>query len=202
MPSAYLALAKARAASVSDRYRQPEDFGYDFSVWISPYTKGAHALGGIAVVLQDWLSADTLASPSHPRPDIQELGRDATRDTNKNLQKLLSRVFGLSIGDVYVTNAFPFIKLGANDANVSQALMDQTARDFAKQELEIVAPKVVMAMGRKSHTALTRAGIDCFHVSHPAARGMKLDAREEEWRRTLPTELVEELYVGRTRRDA
>ena len=183
MPTAYRALALERIKSVPENYFQPEDFGYQFDEWVSPYTKGAHTLGSIAIVLQDWLGAEALTGP--PNPDIQQFGRDRTRKTNKYLEELLSRIFELSITDVYVTNVFPFIKPGKNSSNISLPLMVNTARRFTKRELEIVNPKIVLAMGSKTHKALIRAGVDCYHLSHPARRGMNVDAHEKEWRQTL-----------------
>ena len=73
MPQAYRELAASRATARWPGYLQPEDFGYDFRDWVSPYTKSAHAFGGVAVVLQDWSSADTLRSGFDP--DVQEFGR-------------------------------------------------------------------------------------------------------------------------------
>jgi hypothetical protein len=55
-PSLYLDLAYKCATTFFPGYKQPEEFGYDFKDWVSPYTKTAHALDGIAVVLQDWSS--------------------------------------------------------------------------------------------------------------------------------------------------
>ena len=102
-------LAQSRVQARWPGYQQPEDFGYDFRDWVSPYTKPACTLGGIALVLQDWASADGLRGG--PVPDIQEYGRTRGLRTNKVLESLLDRV-SLALADVYATNAFPFIKRG------------------------------------------------------------------------------------------
>ena len=57
MPAEYLELACKRRKTRMPGYSHPEDYGYEFQEWVSPYTKGAHTLGGIAIVLQDWASA-------------------------------------------------------------------------------------------------------------------------------------------------
>src|SRR4051812_22739203 len=110
LPKEYRDLALLRVQTRWPGYQQPEDFGYDFREWVSPYTKTACALGGIALVLQDWASADGLYGG--PDPDIQEYGRSRGLRTNKVLELLLRRVLGLALADVYATNAFPFIKPG------------------------------------------------------------------------------------------
>lgn len=108
--SEYRELARSRVQARWHGYQQPEDFGYDFREWVSPYTKTACTIGGIALVLQDWASADGLRGG--PVPDIQEYGRTRGLHTNKVLEALLGRLFGLALADVYATNAFPFIKPG------------------------------------------------------------------------------------------
>jgi hypothetical protein len=87
------------------RVSAPEDFGYDFRDWVSPYTKTACRLGSVAVVLQDWASADGLRAG--PDPEVQEYGRTRGLRTNRMLEALLGRVFGLTLAEVYATNAFP-----------------------------------------------------------------------------------------------
>jgi hypothetical protein len=116
MPSQYLSLARERAQSRAGPYRQPEEFGYDFREWVSPYTKGAHRLGGLALVLQDWSSTDALSAGFDP--SIQEHGRNVRLLTNTRLEAILARVFDLQLTDVYATNVFPFVKPGGISASI------------------------------------------------------------------------------------
>ena len=88
-PRAYQALARSRVETQWPPYQQPEAFGYDFREWVSPYTKTACMLGGIALVLQDWASADGLRGA--PDPDVQEYGRARTLRTNRVLESLVGR---------------------------------------------------------------------------------------------------------------
>ena len=94
LPKEYRDLAKLRVETRWPDYQQPEDFGYDFRDWVSPYTKTACRLGSVAVVLQDWASADGLRGG--PDADIQQYGRTPRLRTNRMLDSLLRRVFGLS----------------------------------------------------------------------------------------------------------
>src|SRR5206468_6508914 len=93
----YLALAEERRSTRCAPHGQPEDFGYDFANWVSPYTKGAHAIGGVMLVLQDWASKEGLCHTYHPQ--VQLLGRMPQLLTNRRLEVLLQRVLGLSLGD-------------------------------------------------------------------------------------------------------
>ena len=179
----YLQLARKRADTDWAPYLQPEDFGYDFREWVSPYTKSAHTVGGTLLILQDWASADGLAGGINPV--IQHHGRIPTLLTNKRLDEVLRRVLKCGIADVYVTNAFPFIKPGGMSANIPLRDMLRAIREFTVRELELAQPSRVIALGSLTHRALSRAGIDALHVPHPAARGMTIDSYTETWRSAL-----------------
>lgn len=187
MPAAYLELAAERVSFQHPRHRQPEDFGYDFRGWVSPFTKGAHALGGIAVVLQDWAGADALSGAVDP--GIQRFGRIVDLHTNRRLEQLLSRVFGLTLEDVYATNIFPFIKSGGMSASIPKRDVVDAARRFTRRELEIVNPKIVLALGRMACDGLRGAGVPFFALPHPAARIGSIDAHEKRWQQGLSPQL-------------
>jgi restriction system protein len=77
-------------------YKQPEDYGYDFRGFVSPYTKSAgNTNADIFLTLQDWASHDALTQAVDP--DIQRYGHDPKRVTNKRLKELLMRVFGVRL---------------------------------------------------------------------------------------------------------
>lgn len=183
MPKAYLTLARKRAASTCCPYKQPEAFGYDFREWVSPYTKGAHKLGGIALVLQDWASEDGLSGPKNC--EIQAYGRTPGLRTNRNLEQLLERVFRLSLADVYATNAFPFVKPGSMSGPLRRADVNAIAKCFLFWELNIAKPKVVLALGAVAYAALHHVGISCVRLPHPAARIGGIDKHEQDWRTAL-----------------
>ena len=157
LPKEYRDLAKLRVETRWPDYQQPEDFGYDFRDWVSPYTKTACRLGSVAVVLQDWASADGLRGG--PDADIQQYGRTPRLRTNRMLDSLLRRVFGLSLPEVYATNAFPFVKRGAMSNPVPLVDVVKAVQLSAATELAIARPTVVVAAGAAAHSALSRVGI-------------------------------------------
>ena len=63
------------------------------------------------VIGQDWSSYDCL-SGRRPDPEVLRLGYTPSLPTNKRLDDLLARHFGLSRSDCYLTNLFPFLKRG------------------------------------------------------------------------------------------
>ena len=183
MSPAYLKLAYERASQVHSTYRQPEQFGYDFRDWVSPYTKRASRVGGVAFVLQDWASEAALSSGVNPA--IQEFGRDPTIKTNIYLEKLVFRVLGLSLDDVYVTNAFPFVKPGAMSSAIHFRDVVACVKQFAKRELELAQPKATCALGTVAYRALAANGIAAIQLPHPAARIGRVEKHEEIWRSKL-----------------
>jgi restriction system protein len=181
----YLELAAKRVATRWPPFRQPEDFGYDFREWVSPYTKSAHASGSLAIVLQDWSGTDMLEAEFDP--EVQQYGRKPTLKTNRFLDSLLDRVLGLQIGDVYVTNVFPFVKPGSISAGIGLRNLVKSAETFAVHELRLAQPTQVVALGSHTHAALTRAGVPAVALPHPAARGLSLDAHAKRWREVFLT---------------
>jgi hypothetical protein len=182
MPSGYLKLALKRATAQCAPYKQVEAFGYDFSMWVSPYTKGAHAFGGFALVLQDWASEDRLAGT--PDPLIRQFGRAPLLLTNVRLEQLLCRVLGLGLSEVYATNAFPFVKPGRMSSALKKRDVECAVRTFTVKEIRISKAKTVLALGRVAYDALRANGVECVRLPHPAAR-MGLSAHEDEWRSAL-----------------
>lgn len=191
MPLAYLALANERVNTAWPPYQQPEDFGYDFRTWVSPYTKGAHTLGGIVLVLQDWASVDGLSGP--PDAGIQNIGRAASRQTNQRLEHLLGSVFGLSIAQTYATNAFPFVKPGSMSSRLNTGDVKTAVGQFLSKELAIVKPKLILALGAVTYTALHSADIDCVRLPHPAARIGGVAKHKAAWCTALGQTLTQEL---------
>ncbi|MGQ0525450.1 MAG: uracil-DNA glycosylase family protein [Betaproteobacteria bacterium] len=183
MPSEYLALARERAEARHPRYKQPEDFGYNFQEWVSPYTKGAHKIGSVALVLQDWASEAALTGPMNCQ--IREYGRNPTLRTNVRLAHVVEAVLGLSLADVYATNAFPFVKPGAMSSRLPTSDVKTAAGRFLRRELEIVRPTLTIALGHLACIALKHIDRDCIRVPHPAARIGGDTAHEQAWRSAL-----------------
>lgn len=152
MSSEYLALAAERVAMQCSPHRHPEDFGYDFRTWVSPYTKGANTPGGPVLVLQDWASADGLSGQLNP--EIQLYGRTPKLLTNRRLEQLLSVVLGMRLCDVYATNIFPFVKAGGMSAPLRRSEVRNAARQFVVREVILARPSVVLALGLVAYSVL------------------------------------------------
>ncbi len=179
LPIEYLNLAAKRCKSAPAQYKQPEDYGYDFKNWVSPYTKGAHALNSIALVLQDWASDEKLAQGFNQ--SLQEKGRILNLATNRRLERILNAVFNLSIEETYITNVFLFIKPGAMSAAIPTKDILSCAKDFLATELKIIQPKLIIALGAQPHNALTTLGIKHITAPHPAARIGGDGAHIDKW---------------------
>lgn len=123
---------------------------------ISPWTKsGKNPDAAVMVIGQDWSSADVLARGPDPR--IAEYGFDCSFPTNRNLDELLKHHFSLERADCYLTNLFPFIKLGGASAHIRMADLVWCAREFTLPEIRIVSPKLVVCLGLRTFRALARA---------------------------------------------
>jgi uracil-DNA glycosylase len=183
MSPEYFNLAANRAAAWRPPYRQPEDFGYDFREWVSPYTKGACKPGGIALVLQDWASVDGLADG--PDPAVQNLGRMPALQTNVRLEHLLRQVFGLRLQETYATNAFPFVKPGGMSAPIPVSEVRHSVNTFTVPALRLARPTLILSLGSVAFTALTEAGIKTVQLPHPAARIGGHAEHESAWRNAL-----------------
>lgn len=105
--------------------------------------------------------------------------------TNQNFEALLDRVFGCGLREVYVTNAFPFVKQGGMSSSIPSRDLVRAARIFVREEVRLVRPTLVLALGASVHTALRRVGIASIRLPHPAARIGNLAAHEAAWRRAL-----------------
>lgn len=166
----YRELARKRTEFVWEGFGHPEDYGYDFREYVSPYTKGAaNFRSETMIVLQDWASHDGLVARGM-NTDIQRLGRDPSIRTNRRLEKLLRDHLGVSFAEIYATNAFVFIKKGGMSAGLSIKDVRRCIQEFTRYEVEIVRPKRILALGKLVAQALRDCGIDCFELPHPAAR--------------------------------
>lgn len=163
-------LAQKRVASRWEGYGQPEDYDrYDFRELVSPYTRTAGNVDAeVMLVLQDWASHEALSGVFNP--ELARYGHDPRRITNKRLKDLLRRHLGLRLEDTYTTNLFPFIKPGGMSASIPASDLRRAAREFARPEVEIVRPLIVVALGSATARALSSVGVANIGVWHPAAR--------------------------------
>src|SRR5919106_7059859 len=113
-----LKLARLRQESRWPGYRCIGDYhgGVYECDFVSPYTRSAQNVDAkLMILLQDW-SCDAVLSGDF-LPERVTIGHDPRRVTNRRLQDLLQRHFGLKLKNVYATNVFPFVKLGAMSAS-------------------------------------------------------------------------------------
>ena len=127
------------------------------------------------IVLQDW-SADEILSKK-PNPIVKKLGHDPSLPTNKNLFRLFENHFEKrydnKITDTYITNLFPFIKEGTLSDGIYNEHFDQAAGDYALPQIDIIKPKLVIALGLKTYDSLryatgkNKTGDSDFAISNP-----------------------------------
>ncbi len=154
-----LQLARLRQSSRLNGYASIGDFheGIFECDHVSPWTKsGCSVDAEIMIVAQDWSSSDVLGSDP-PNLHSAEFGFDPKFPTNKNLDKLLERHLGLNRTACYLTNLFPFVKLGNASAAIPLKELVASAQQFTLPEIEIVAPQLVICLGLRTFLALMRA---------------------------------------------
>jgi len=104
-------------------------------------------------MLKDWLSTDYFESNSD-FSILEKTGRDPKLRTNINLDKLILDHFKRNISEVYATNLFPFIKIGAMTEKIPVKDMIKSALEYAIPQIQIVSPKLVIALGVDCYNAL------------------------------------------------
>lgn len=152
-------LARQRQSSRLDGYAAVGDFhgGIYECDHVSPWTKsGCNVDAAIMIVGQDWSSSDALGGET-PNLHSAEFGFSPKFPTNANLDGLLERHFGLKRSECYLTNLFPYIKQGQASANIPLKDLVACAKRFTLTEIEIVAPSMVICLGRITFIALMRA---------------------------------------------
>ncbi len=150
-------LGKKRRVSALGDYRNIgfyHDGAYDCD-WVSPYTKSACNINAdVMVVLQDWASDSDLSKTLDP--DVVEYGLTPNAPTNTNLKNLLWTHLKLELKDVFVTNMFPFVKLGAMSDSIPIGAMLRAARDYCQPQIDIVRPALVICTGIAVFNVLRR----------------------------------------------
>jgi restriction system protein len=190
-----LKLAKLRQKTRYDGYKSIAEYedGYYECDYVSPYSKSANNINtDVFVVLQDWSSDENMHGICQ---ETNKLGYTPSVGTNIKLIALLKQYLNLELKDTYATNLFPFIKMGDMSANIPIKDMRKAAKEFTLPMIEIIKPKIVIALGRKTYDSL----FDCcsnkveivdgsfkhgttkiFHQPHPAARISTLK-KEKRW---------------------
>ena len=136
--------------------------------FISPYTKSACNIESeIFILLQDWASENFLRSEVDKT--LIRLGHDPNLPTNRHLKELLKLHFSLSLDKVYATNLFPFVKPAHMNAKIPIKDLVRAAKCFALPQIEIIRPRLVVALGLDTFNAIRRAnGHKLFSTISPA----------------------------------
>lgn len=109
---------------------------------------------------QDWTNHEnmregtTLAEHHKARPD---LWYTPNLPTNQRLKDLLSKCLGEDPSKVFFTNLFPFIKSGGISAGIPVHLIREMAEQYAKPQVEIIKPRIVICLGRATYNGLRHA---------------------------------------------
>jgi uracil-DNA glycosylase len=169
---------KRRRRDIFTGYGRLADYGngaFDCD-FVSPYSKGAHNYdASVMILLQDWSSDDALRRSSGP----SELGRDPDLPTNKTLDALLGASLHLTLKETYATNLFPFIKAGGLSTRIPFADLVLAATEFAFPQIKIVAPRLVVCLGKNTFNALRVAAVQ-GGLAHGLTRCRDMDSAIRE----------------------
>ena len=189
-------LARHRKENVPPGYHGIGEFScgaYECD-FVSPYTKSAQNLDAdVMIVLQDWCSVEFL---EHIDPDperveqLVKLGHDPTRQTNKNLKRLLCTHFGIGLEQTYATNVFPYIKPGDMSADVPPRELAQSAKRYTVPEIKIIEPTLVACLGTKVYKAVReavgRSRLDNYKLEVAIASPFKI-GNSQVWAQAHPS---------------
>jgi len=182
---------KRQAGAYAGYENLPSVYETDF---VTPITKSACNVDSLAVfVLQDWSSSENTRDIIDPVR--ASLGYTPGIPTNVRFQRLLASTYSLRYQDVYITNLFPFIKMGNMSTAIPMYDLDRAFNDFFWREILVVDPKFVVCLGQTVYQTFKRnlngaqyLSDKCFKhetriiygISHPAAR-ISNSRRNSEW---------------------
>lgn len=152
-------LAACRRASTLEGYANLHDFhdGVFDCDFVGPWTKsGPNVDAEVMIIGQDWSSSDVLGRDP-PDLFVAKHGFDPNFPTNRNLNNLLKAHLACDRSDCYLTNLFAFIKLGGASNGIAMRDLVHSAKKFALEEIQIVSPRHVIALGHRTYTALLKA---------------------------------------------
>jgi restriction system protein len=190
-----LKLAQLRQTTRYEGYNCLADYvdGFYECDYVSPYSKSANNINAdIFIVLQDWSSDENMQDKCEK---TKELGYTPSVATNIKLNELLNNKISVNLKDTYTTNLFPFIKMGGLSSNISIKDMRKAAKQFTIPMIDIIKPKIVIALGRKTYDAIydncyekgqkysdsfIYGNTKIFHQPHPAARITNFK-KERKW---------------------
>lgn len=161
-------------SALRDEYTHVHDWvdGELGGIGLSPISTGSNVDAKVAIVMQDFSSADLLTEIAAD-PEMREYaiatGRKKGMQSNKNLDTILESM-GMTTADVYMTNAMLFIKQGSVSAPVKAVDVAYSVDNYVSEELEIVDPEVVLCLGGAAFDSLrkhygVKGGTDSFEAN-------------------------------------
>jgi len=142
---------KDRMIGFPEGYGQvPENFSY-----VSPITEKADNFdSSIMFIMQDWRSKES--GKKSPKI-VSEFGYDPKRKTNKVFDNYLKQCFKLKRKDVYITNAFVFVKTGDISASIKGGVntKEYCIKEYTLKEIEIIKPRLVVCLGKYAYREIT-----------------------------------------------
>ncbi len=150
--------------NISDVAPEFDNDSYGYEYCITPISKGAcNVEASVMVILNDWISTEgvdkvntaglmkSLISNGRITTGVGALktcmSLRATARTNSYLDKdIIENHLNMRRQDVYITNAFPFVKSGGMCSNKSNKAIKEASHFFVKQ-VEIVQPKLILILG-------------------------------------------------------
>jgi restriction system protein len=156
-------------------YRIPHSYGYPdengntvhpFNVdWVSPYSLAFGANppnldATVMVMAQDWTSDQNMRKDStlaQLKQQYSNLWYTPGLPTNRRLDDLLRNQLRQNPAKVFFTNLFPYIKPGNMSAGIPVGLIRTMANLYAKPQVEIVQPKIVVCLGLATYNGLRHA---------------------------------------------
>jgi restriction system protein len=124
---------------------------------VSPYSRLANNVDAdVMVIGQDWASDGYLRGEF--RQFLVDLGYDPSLATNKNLQQLLKRHFGIEFSQTFATNLFPFAKAGNMSASIPARDLRYAATTYLLPQVEIIRPRIAICLGTLTYN-VTRSAI-------------------------------------------
>jgi len=170
-------------------YMQPEQLGFDFKEYVSPWTKAANNVDArVMLIAQDWSSTDRLSNvPEDERAEIRRHGQTPNLPTNRNIQEFLTKNFGLAFDQCFATNAFVFVKCGSMSSKIPSADLRRSVTDYVLPQINIVEPRLVLCLGAA-----------VFSVIESVIRQEMPHAKKISWRDSLdnPLRFNDSLIVG------
>lgn len=121
-------------------------------------------------------------------------GKRGNSEFDKFFMELIQPI-GLTFSDFYFTN---LVKIPVKISDMNEAVLEHCATHLI-DEVKLVKPKAIFALGKYAYQFSKKAGIDCKPLAHPGSIKYG-NITEEAWKQELKEKLVKinaEKFLGR-----